>query len=220
VAVYKVKRELPGITMERQNLIRWETSTMMQFPRLRPAISLLVLLLTAAACGGGNDRNAVTGGSSQASRASGEHGNSQAFAFTEQDLEGYERGLRREIDLVRAAQAKVSAAENAQERGRAIQAQFETATIPDGAQSAGLPPDRYRQVRQTVNRVFQTLDFQGKIDGPLEMDMSRVSAEQREELSRDPFEQLAPESAAALRVRMDRLVPIWIEYVRLTAVAG
>jgi hypothetical protein len=39
-------------------------------------------------------------------------------------------------------------------------------------------------------------------------------------LATDPLADLSPESAAALRARMDRLVPLWIEYVTLTAVGG
>lgn len=35
-----------------------------------------------------------------------------------------------------------------------------------------------------------------------------------------PFAELAPASAAALRARLDRLVPIWIQYTELTAVNG
>jgi hypothetical protein len=69
-------------------------------------------------------------------------------------------------------------------------------------------------------RTFRTLDFQGRIDGPMEMDMSRATAEQKTELARDAFEALPASSAAALRARMHRLVPVWIEYVKLTAVAG
>lgn len=92
--------------------------------------------------------------------------------------------------------------------------------MPQGAEAAGLPVDRYRQVRDAVNEVFETLDFQGKIDGPLSMDMSRADAATKERLARDPFSDLSSGSAAALRARMDRLVPIWAEYVTLTAVAG
>jgi hypothetical protein len=120
-------------------------------------------------------------------------------------LHAYERGLRREIDAVRAAQERSSGAKTAQERGEAIQAAFEHATIPLGAEAAGLPVEQYRQLRQAVHRTFETLDFQGKIDGPLSM---------------DAFADLSPASAAALRAQMDRLVPAWIEYVNLTAVAG
>jgi hypothetical protein len=93
-------------------------------------------------------------------------------------------------------------------------------TIAQGAEAAGLPVERYRSIRQTVVETFRTLDFQGKIDGPLSMDLSRADDATKQRLARDPFEALTPPSAAALRAHMDRLVPVWIEYVNLTAVAG
>ncbi|HEY0590556.1 MAG TPA: hypothetical protein VGF40_02220, partial [Thermoanaerobaculia bacterium] len=71
-----------------------------------------------------------------------------------------------------------------------------------------------------VHEIFRTLDFQGKIDGPMSMDMSQASEEMKAKLAKDPFDALTPSAAAALRARMDRLVPLWIEYVKMTAVAG
>ena len=75
-------------------------------------------------------------------------------------------------------------------------------------------------MREKINDIFRTLDIQGKIDGPISMDLSRVDAATKERLSRDPFGDLSPESADLLRKHMDRLAPVWIEYVKLTAVAG
>jgi hypothetical protein len=140
--------------------------------------------------------------------------------ITAEALAAYERGLKKEIEAVRAAQQRSSSDNTAQERGEAIQAAFETATIPLGAQAAKLPEPQYRQLREKVNDIFRTLDIQGKIDGPISMDLSRVDAATQERLSRDPFSDLSPESAAELRKQMDRLVPVWIEYINLTAVAG
>ena len=107
-----------------------------------------------------------------------------------------------------------------QERGRALQAQFESATIPLGAQAAGLDEEKYRNVRQSVIEVLRTLDFQGKIDGPLSIDLERASEATKARLARDAYADLPPTAAEALRSRIDRLVPVWIEYVTLTAVAG
>jgi hypothetical protein len=75
-----------------------------------------------------------------------------------------------------------------------------------------LPLDRYRDVRKTVNKVFETLDFQGKIDGPLDIDVEHASADMKARLSGDPFSELAPASAAALRAKMSKLIPVWVEY--------
>lgn len=142
------------------------------------------------------------------------------FAFTDTDLDAYERGMRKEIELVQAARARGDSAKTPEERGAASQAAFESNTAPAAAQAIGAPPDRYQATRRTVNRVFETLDFQGKIPGPMEIDTARVSPEMKRRLSGDPFAELAPASAAALRARLDALSRVWMEYIKLVAVAG
>ena len=172
-------------------------------------------LLLLPGCGGTSDEPAST-----TALDAGRGAADGPVALTAADLDALERGLRAEIAAVREAQQKSSAAKTPQERGEAIQATFEDATIPQGADAAGLPLQQYRAVRETVTGIFQTLDFQGKIDGPLSMDLSRADAATKERLARDPFADLSSDSAAALRAQMDRLVPVWIDYVGLTAVAG
>jgi hypothetical protein len=145
---------------------------------------------------------------------------SAAAELTAADLDAYARGLARETELVRAAQERARTASTPQARGEAQQAQWEDQTIPEGAKAAGLSPDRYRAVRGTVHRTFQWLDFQGKIDGPMELDTAHASPDMKQQFARDPFAELSPDSRAALQAMMDRLVPSWVEYVKLTAVAG
>ena len=175
----------------------------------------LSVALFGVACGEKSSDEAA----SRASAPAGQNDSGQV-AFGEAELDKFESGLRREIEAVKAAQQKASSAATAQERGEAIRAQWETATIPLGAVASGLPEPRYRDVRDGVNRVFTTLDFQGKIDGPLSIDLERADAETKARVSGDAFAGLPPETAKALRARMDRLVPIWSEYMRLVAVAG
>lgn len=141
-------------------------------------------------------------------------------SLADADLEGYARGIRREIDAVREAERRAAAASTPAERGAATQGSFETATIPLGAEAAGLPVERYAAVREAIHTVFETLDFQDRIDGPLAMDVSRASEAMKRRLAADAFEGLSSDSASLLRKRMDQLVPLWIEYVELTAVAG
>jgi hypothetical protein len=178
-------------------------------------IAALTLALFGVACGGG-DRSEET----SSATPSATQGDSEPAAFTDADLDQFERGLRKEIDAVEAARKKAASATNAQERGDAIQAQWETATIPLGAEASGLPAARYRSVREAVDRVFTTLDFQGKIDGPLSIDLERADAETKARVSGDAFADLPPDAATALRGRMDRLVPVWTKYKQLVAVAG
>ena len=182
----------------------------------RPGPAACLLLLACAACGDGGTSARPADGDRPTSDLSPDTG---PAALNDADLVAYQAGMTKEIELVREAQ-KAQASGDAQQRAAAMQAQWETATIPQGAEAAGLPVDRYRQVRETVNEVFQTLDFQGKIDGPMSIDLSRVDQATKDRLAQDAFAELPQDSAAALRAHMDRLVPLWIEYVTLTAVAG
>ena len=133
----------------------------------------------------------------QFSRESGKAGCQMAsasttFAFTEADLKAYEKGLAQETALVRAAKVRGDNAKTPAERGKAAQDEWEDQTIPGGAQAAGLPVERYRNVRQAVNWVLETLDFQGKINGPLEIDVEHATPEMKQRLSSDPFGELLP----------------------------
>jgi len=178
----------------------------------RPLPSLVFLLIVVSLACGGDSPAPESSSSAPASSAGAE--------FTESDLDAFERGLKKEVDAVKAAQEQAAAADNPQDRGRALQAQFETATIPLGAEAAGLDRARYETVRQAVTEVLRTLDFQGKIDGPMSIDLERADEATKARLARDAYADLPPASADALRSRLDRLVPVWVEYVNLTAVAG
>ena len=199
----------------------------MRRPAAARALLLVPLLaLTAAGCGQGAgtddtaaaDRTADTAGAAPAADVAS--GDEAPYAFTEADLDAWERGLAHEIALVRAAQARASAAATPQARGEAIQAQWAEATVPQAAQQLGAAGAHYAATRRTVHHVLETLDFQGKIDGPMQLDTTRLAPKQRARLTVDPYAGLAPASAAALQARLDRVVPRWIEYVNLTAVAG
>ena len=183
-----------------------------------------LLVVTLLACGGGDqgDGSADAGAGSAAGSAagSGDAAAGRPFAFTEADLDAYERGLTKEIELVRAAQQRASSATTPQARGDAMQAQWKEQTMPEAARAIGVAPERYAQVRETVHEVLQTLDFQGKIDGPMQMDTASATPEMRARLARDPLGELPPASAAALRARLDRLAPLFAQYVTLTAVGG
>ncbi|WP_284349142.1 hypothetical protein [Roseisolibacter agri] len=188
---------------------------------LLPLLLPSVLTLLAAGCGGGAANTGDTAADTTAVVAPAAASSEEAaYAFTEADLDAWERGLAKEIELVRAAQARASAAATPQARGEATQAQWAETTVPQAAQSLGAAGVSYAATRRTVHRVLETLDFQGKIDGPMSLDTTNVAPELRARMTMDPYAELAPASAAALRARLDRVVPRWIEYVKLTAVAG
>ena len=139
--------------------------------------------------------------------------------LTAADLDLYERGLAPEIALVEAAQVRLGAAGTPDERGAAMRAQYETSTVPAAAAHLGVPPERYRHVRETVHEVIRTLDMAGAIEGPVSIDTARATAETRARLA-DPYGTLPADAAEALRARLDRLAPLYARYARLVAVAG
>ena len=191
--------------------------TTIRYPAV--AITAAILVIAGAGCADPSDKRTAPAGNVD-ERATAMPSSTRPLELTSDTLNAYERGLKKEIEAVRAAQQRSGTATTAQERGEAIQASFEDATIPQGAAAAGLSVEQYRGLRETVNGIFRTLDFQGRIDGPLSMDLSRADAATKERLARDPFADLSSGSAAALRAQMGRLARVWIEYVTLTAVAG
>jgi hypothetical protein len=188
----------------------------------------IALLLVAAACGKdasqtdgqANDAGAGTAASPPSTDASPATQSEAPAELTAANLDAFERGFRKEIELVQAAQERARSATTPEARGEAMQAQWEDQTIPGGAEAAGLAPDAYRNVRRTVKEVLQTLDFQGKIEGPMQMDTTRASPETKKMLASDPLAVLSPSSRTALQERIPGLVPIWVQYVNLTAVGG
>lgn len=145
---------------------------------------------------------------------------SSPIDLTDADLDQYARGIAKEIELVKAARERGASASTPAERGAAAQAEWEDQTIPTAAKAAGIAEDRYRQTRKAVHTVLETLDFQGKIDGPLEMDLTRADEATKTRLAKDAFSTLSASSADRLRARMETLFPLWNEYMSLTALHG
>ena len=191
---------------------------------LRLALTALATAVTAACGSDANSGDQPAAGSPPSSVSGTEPAaagaSEQVAELSPADLEAYAKGLARETELVRAAQERGRTAATPEARGEAQQAQWEDQTIPEGARAAGLPVERYRAVRATVHGTFRWLDYQGKIDGPMQLDTTNVAPDMKARLARDPFDELTPASRSALQAMMDRLVPPWIEYVKLTAVAG
>lgn len=183
----------------------------------RPLLTCVVIVL--AACGGGGDASSESPSADGAAPQGAPGGAGAVADFTAEDLAAYERGLAREIELVKAAQAAMRSASTPESRGAAIQAQFEMSTIPEGAKASGLG-DRYEGIREVVHTTLRTLDMQGKIDGPVSIDTARASAETKARLAKDPLAELPTGAAAALRARLDAIAAQWAEYTRLTAVGG
>lgn len=189
--------------------------------RHRPLAALCLLLALACSTGSDSgDAGDTTGGATAAASDAAGASEDGPVPFTEADLDAYVRGRANEIEQVLAARERGRTATTPQERAAAMQAEWEDATMPGAARAAGLDEARYRRLRETVDHVLETLDFQGKIDGPMEVNMQAAGDELKARLQEDPYAALTPASAAALRARLPRLVELWNEYKTLTAVAG
>jgi hypothetical protein len=192
---------------------------------MRYRILVVLPLLLLASCGGesSNDSAALDSvaiGATSSESPSDAPGPTGPITLSVADIDGFEKGIARETELVREAQQKSSAATTPAERGTAFQQTFETYTIPAAAPVTGLSADRYKLVRETIGTIMTTLDFQGKIDGPQSLDTSRADAAMKARLSSDPYASLDPASAELLKARIGRIAPVWIQYIGLTAVGG
>ena len=183
-----------------------------------PFIAMLAAGALATASCGGDGQAGTPDTDAPPPSAAGEP--TATATFDEADVDAFARGLAREAELVREAQEKARTAATAEERGAAMEAQWKEQTMAGGAEAAGLPLERYAEIRETITETLQTLDFQGKIEGPMQLDTSRATPEMRRRLESDAFAALPAASAAALRSRLDVLAPIWRTYVELTAVGG
>lgn len=142
------------------------------------------------------------------------------LSLTAADFDGFEKGIKQEIALVKDANHRASTATSPGERGNAIQSAFEENTIAGAVAASGLSLERYRLVRHTLSKILVTLDFQGKIDGPQSVDTTLADSTMKARLASDPYSVLDAASAAELKARLSQIVPVWVEYATLTAVNG
>jgi hypothetical protein len=180
---------------------------------MKQFIAIALSAVVIAACSTGENRTA--GDTSNAELTS-----SPTVSLTAADLDGFEKGIAREIELVKDGRLRASRATTPVERGNAIQSTFEENTMAKAVDSSGLDLERYRLVRQTLSRLLTTLDFQGKIEGPQSVDTAHANAEMKARLASDPYSALDASSAELVKSRLGTIVPLWVEYVNLTVVGG
>ena len=179
--------------------------------------ALLAIAITLATCSGNPDPEGETApaatassGATRSAATKGTAGAKEAFELTPALLQAYAKGLRKEVEIIQRPGRGTH-------YGVAISKYGEEG--PEVVAASGLTLDDYRAVRDLVDPVFTTLNFQGKIGPPRSINLERAP-EWKERLAGDPFDQLSPASAKALREHMDILVPPWSEIVRMTAQNG
>lgn len=137
-------------------------------------------------------------------------------AITAQDLDGFEKGLAEEIRLVKEGKERAARATTATERGNAIQSTFEENTSKAAVPISGLSFERYHTVRDVMSRLLTTLDLQDKIPGPQSVDTALADSAMKARLKSDAYHELDTASAQLVKSRLDKIAPMWIEYVKLT----
>jgi len=135
-------------------------------------------------------------------------GTQGAIELTPALLQAYAKGLRKEVEIIRRP-------------GRGTHYGVKVSKFgeegPEVAAAAGLSIEEYQAVQEVVGRIFTTLNFQGKIGPPRSIDLAEADPVWKARLEGDPFDELSPSSARALRDHMDVLVPPWSEIVGMTA---
>lgn len=165
-----------------------------------------ILLIGSAACSGEGNND-----TSQAA-ASNARSSATTVELNDANLEALERGLRKEIEIIRrpgrgGSHYRVS-----------LQAIDEEAQ--EVAEAAGMSVVEYRDLHDAVEGVLTPLNFQGKIGPPRSIDLDQVSDEFRAKIEGDPYAALSPGSAAALRSWEERIAKVWSEIMGQTALHG
>jgi len=180
------------------------------------AATLLVVAVALATCRGAPEPEGppVAPAASTGPGAGGNAGAGQtaepgaAIELTPALLEAYAKGLRKEVEIIRRPGRGTHYGVTVSKYGE---------EGPEVVRAAGLSHEDYRAVQDVVDRVFTTLNFQGKIGPARSIDLEKADPVWRERLAGDPFDELSPASAKALHDHMDILVPPWSEIVGMTA---
>lgn len=180
--------------------------------------SLCVLSLALFAACSPKSESSSSVPASESPAAAGEA--STTLTLTQADIDGFEKGLKREIEIVKDGQERAKVAKTPVERGNAIQSTFEENTMKGAVDVSGLSFERYHLVRSVLAKIFTTLDFQGKIDGPQSVDTTLADSAMKARLASDPYSALDPAGAELLKSRLNEIAPVWIEYINLTVAGG
>ena len=116
------------------------------------------ITLTMAACGGSDDEQATdeqpADATSQEAAPTQDMSAAGSVPLTSADIDAYERGMKKEMEIV---QDLVKQAEGPTDDAKQLQlmtAALEDQTMDDGAQAAGIPLERYRDLRNRMTEVL------------------------------------------------------------------
>ena len=198
--------------------------------RTRTPLSTLAmaLLIAAAACGGSDDENADEQiAEEQPVNSALPPSEAAAAPLTVADIDAYERGMQKEKQILEELVKKAENTTDDQEQLQLMTQAMENQTMDDGAQAAGMPLDRYKQLRQRMDVVLgsssqsimgsalreQAKQSEAQIDAMAAQDMAaerieemrktmREMQEQYDAQEKKALEQIAPDARASFAQRV------------------
>jgi hypothetical protein len=200
-------------------------------------MALLILALQLGGCGGDDPADdapaveppAVTTEEAAPIAEPAIEPGTRSFALTPADLDAYEQGLRREIELLRAARERLQQAANDDEQLEILGAIQPRELRREGAAAAGVAEDRYERITSAVNDVLGKREMAAASQqmAPSAAELESMPAELRarvEENMReaeaawgDPYAGLGEDTAQALQQRQDELAGLRAEHIGLLA---
>lgn len=209
--------------------------------RLR-AVPAALLISLLAGCGGADPGGSApaddSGNSPQASGvaeeapatggpAAASPDAAETFVLSAADVAAYERGLRREVEMLEAAEERLGQAERDEDRLEILGDIQPQELRRAGAAAAELAEGRYELIANAVNDVLGKLDM-GEATRqmmPSEEDLAEMPPEVRERVEEnvrqmqaafgDPYEGLDQAAAAALEARVDEIRRLRAEHLGL-----
>ena len=208
----------------------------------RPALAFALALMTSA-CGGADDENTADEAPpadlpAQDVGAGQTPATESATPLTTADFDAYERGIRKEKEILEELVKKAAATTKTEEKMELMMAAMEDQTMDDGARAAGLSLDRYRDLSNRMGQVLgassksvmgsalrqQTAASEAQIDSLAAQglpaaqiaDMRKGNAQMREQMDtneKNSLEQIAPDAREVFQQRA-----LQLDSLRMTTV--
>jgi hypothetical protein len=202
----------------------------------------LALAMGTVACGGDADEETAADEQqqevAQAQDAGSQPATPTGAPLTAADFDAYERGIRKEKEILEELVKKAAAATKDEEKMELMMAAMEDQTMDDGARAAGLSLERYRELSNRMDQVLgassksvmgsalrqQTAASEAQIDSLAAQglpaaqiaDMRKGNAQMREQMDtneKNALEQIAPDAREVFQQRA-----LQLDSLRMTTV--
>lgn len=202
----------------------------------------LALAMGTVACGGDADEETAADEQQQEVAQAQDAGSQPAAPtgapLTAADFDAYERGIRKEKEILEELVKKAAAATKDEEKMELMMAAMEDQTMDDGARAAGLSLERYRELSNRMDQVLgassksvmgsalrqQTAASEAQIDSLAAQglpaaqiaDMRKGNAQMREQMDtneKNALEQIAPDAREVFQQRA-----LQLDSLRMTTV--